>query len=117
MTNLPNHIAVIPDGNRRWAKAKGLQPWIGHEHGARALKQITKDIFAIGIKYFTFGPHPKTTLKRDPQEVAFYFKLVKMAFKDFEKDSYMHDNQIKVDFFRFLGSNVSRRYKRNFVSH
>ncbi|MEK7565194.1 MAG: polyprenyl diphosphate synthase [Patescibacteria group bacterium] len=102
MTNLPNHIAVIPDGNRRWAKAKGLQPWIGHEHGARALKQITKDIFAIGIKYFTFWASSEDNIKkRDPQEVAFYFKLVKMAFKDFEKDSYMHDNQIKVD---FLGS-------------
>ena len=51
MTNLPNHIAVIPDGNRRWAKAKGLLPWIGHEHGARALKQITKEIFLEDNSY------------------------------------------------------------------
>ena len=102
MTNLPTHIAVIPDGNRRWAKAKGLKPWIGHEHGARALKQITRDIFAHGIKYFTFWASSKDNIKkRDPLEVAFYFKLVKKAFSDFEKDSYTHDNEIKVD---FLGS-------------
>ena len=102
MTNLPNHIAVIPDGNRRWAKAKGLNPWVGHEHGANALKKITKDIFGAGIKYFTFWASSEDNIKkRDPQEVAFYFKLVKLAFNDFEKDSYAQKNQIKVD---FLGS-------------
>lgn len=101
-SNLPNHIAVIPDGNRRWAKAKGFEPWIGHEHGAYALKQITKDIFEIGIKYFTFWAMSEDNIKkRNPVEVAFLFKLVKKAFSDFEKDNYAHDNQIKVD---FLGS-------------
>lgn len=100
--NLPLHIAVIPDGNRRWARAKGLSPWIGHEHGAQTLKKITRDIFNSGIKYFTFWASSEDNIKkRDPREVAFYFKLVKMAFKDFEKDSYAYDNKIKVD---FLGS-------------
>ncbi|MDP3764585.1 MAG: polyprenyl diphosphate synthase [bacterium] len=100
--NLPNHIAVIPDGNRRWAKIKGLKPWLGHEAGAKTLKQITRDIFAVGIKHFTFWASSEDNIKkRDPQEVSFYFKLIKMAFKDFEKDSYAHSNQIKVD---FLGS-------------
>ncbi len=100
--NLPNHIAVIPDGNRRWAKARNLEPWIGHEHGAYALKQITKDIFEIGIKHFTFWAMSEDNIKkRNPLEVAFLFKLIKKAFSDFEKDSYTHDNQIKVD---FLGS-------------
>lgn len=99
---LPTHIAVIPDGNRRWARAKGLQPWLGHEAGARTLKQITKNIFASGVKYFTFWASSEDNIKkRDPREVVFYFRLVKKAFTDFEKDNYARDNQIKVD---FLGS-------------
>ena len=102
MTNLPNHIAVIPDGNRRWAKARGLQPWIGHEHGANALKKITKDIFGAGIKYFTFWASSEDNIKkRDPLEVAVLFKLVKKGFSDFKKDDYIHKNEIRVD---FLGS-------------
>jgi len=102
MTSLPTHIAVIPDGNRRWARAQGLLPWIGHQHGAQALKQITRDIFDQGIRYFTFWASSEDNIKkRDPLEVAFYFKLIKKAFSDFEKDDYTHTNEIKVD---FLGS-------------
>lgn len=102
MNNLPNHIAVIPDGNRRWAKARGLRPWLGHEKGAQVLKKVTQDIFNAGVKYFTFWASSEDNIKkRDPLEVAFYFKLVKKAFSDFEKDNYAHENQIKVD---FLGS-------------
>ena len=102
LTNLPNHIAIIPDGNRRWARARGLAPWLGHEEGAQTLKKITKDIFDSGIKYFTFWASSEDNIKkRPPREVAFYFKLVKTAFKDFEKDSYAHINEIRVD---FLGS-------------
>ncbi|MDP3799814.1 MAG: polyprenyl diphosphate synthase [bacterium] len=100
--NLPNHIAVIPDGNRRWAKARNLEPWIGHEHGAKTVKQIVKDSFGLGIKYFTFWAMSEDNIKkRNTLEVKFLFKLIGKIFEDFEKDSYTHDNQINVD---FLGS-------------
>ncbi|MBI2454413.1 MAG: di-trans,poly-cis-decaprenylcistransferase, partial [Parcubacteria group bacterium] len=100
--NLPTHIAVIPDGNRRWAKTRGLDPWIGHHHGAQTVKEIIKESFNAGIKYFTFWSMSEDNIKkRSPLEVAFLFKLIKKAFGDFEKDSYTHDNEIKVD---FLGS-------------
>ncbi len=102
MNNLPSHVAVIPDGNRRWAKARGLEPWLGHEHGAYTFKEIVKESFAQGIRYFTFWASSEDNIKkRNPLEVAFYFKLIKKAFQNFEKDSYAHDNKIKVD---FLGS-------------
>ena len=39
---LPQHIAIIPDGNRRWAKEKSLEPWKGHEAGAAKLEQFLK---------------------------------------------------------------------------
>ncbi len=101
-SNLPNHIAIIPDGNRRWAKAKGLEPWVGHEHGAEVVKQIVKDSFGLGIRYFTFWAMSEDNIKkRNALEVKFLFKLIGKIFEDFEKDSYTHDKQIKVD---FLGS-------------
>jgi undecaprenyl diphosphate synthase len=102
MNNIPTHIAIIPDGNRRWAKAKGLLPWLGHEQGAQTLKSTFKDIVEAKIKYFTFWASSEDNIKkRGPREVSFYFKLIKKSFIDFEKDSFAHDHKIKID---FLGS-------------
>ena len=48
--NLPNHIAIIMDGNRRWAKAKGLPVGLGHKEGAKTLEKIVRYANKIGIK-------------------------------------------------------------------
>jgi len=50
----PNHLVVIPDGNRRWAAKRKLSPWKGHEEGAKVFQTLSHDIFNQGIKYFTF---------------------------------------------------------------
>ncbi|MEK9174646.1 MAG: polyprenyl diphosphate synthase [Patescibacteria group bacterium] len=98
-SNLPTHLAVIPDGNRRWAKARGLEPWLGHKHGADTLKEIVKDSVKAGIKYFTFWAMSEDNIaKRHPLEVKFLFKLIKNIFEEYEKDSFPHQNQIKIDF-------------------
>ncbi|MEK7500561.1 MAG: polyprenyl diphosphate synthase [Patescibacteria group bacterium] len=97
--NLPQHIAIIPDGNRRWARARGLKPWLGHEYGAKTLKEIAKEAIANGVKYFTFWASSEDNIiKRDPREVAFYFNLIKKSFEDFEKDGWAFDRQVKIDF-------------------
>ena len=49
----PKHIAIILDGNRRWAKAKGLKPTEGHKAGAEAVKNIAKYAYDCGLKYLT----------------------------------------------------------------
>ena len=49
--NLPNHIAIIMDGNRRWAKSQGLATRDGHKAGADALENISQFCNEIGIKY------------------------------------------------------------------
>ena len=51
--NLPIHIAIIMDGNRRWAKERGLETKLGHKEGAENLKRIAKYANEIGIKYLT----------------------------------------------------------------
>ena len=51
--NMPEHIAIIMDGNRRWAKAKGLPIAMGHREGAKTLEKIVRYANKIGIKYLT----------------------------------------------------------------
>ena len=51
--NLPKHIAIIMDGNRRWAKAKGKPASFGHKEGAKTLEKIKKYANKIGIGYVT----------------------------------------------------------------
>ena len=50
-TNLPQHIAIIMDGNRRWAKQRKLDPRVGHKKGAEALDRMVHNCNDIGIKY------------------------------------------------------------------
>ena len=49
--NLPKHIAIIMDGNRRWARAKGLPVALGHKEGAKTLEKIVRHCNKIGIEY------------------------------------------------------------------
>ena len=51
--NIPGHIAIIMDGNRRWAKQKGLPIKIGHKNGAEALRKIVEYSKEIGVKFLT----------------------------------------------------------------
>ena len=53
MANNLKHIAIIMDGNRRWAKEKGLDPKLGHKEGAKVLEKITRYANKIGLEYLT----------------------------------------------------------------
>ena len=54
MEKIPNHVAIIPDGNRRWAKSHGLKPWEGHEAGAKNLEQLVRYALKKGINSISF---------------------------------------------------------------
>ena len=51
--SMPKHIAIIMDGNRRWAKARGKQAAFGHKEGAKTLEKVVRYANKIGIKYIT----------------------------------------------------------------
>jgi len=53
-SNIPYHVAIIPDGNRRWAKKKGLAPWEGHEEGAKRIEELSRQAVRLGVKCLTF---------------------------------------------------------------
>lgn len=73
---IPIHIALIPDGNRRWAKKKMLLPWVGHLWGARALQKILAEALSMGIYCVSFwgGSYDNLT-KRPEKEIDYLFKI------------------------------------------
>ncbi len=71
MTGVPRHVAVIPDGNRRWARARGLAPGDGHLAGIANVGAIASAAWDAGVETFTFWwGSPANLTKRSPDEVA-----------------------------------------------
>ena len=82
--NLPRHVFIIPDGNRRWAMSRHLAPWEGHIQGRERFHEISDTAFECGIPYFTFWAASEDNLtKRDPLEIHFLTELLR---KELEGD-------------------------------
>lgn len=72
-----NHLAMIPDGNRRWAKARLLLPWKGHVEGVKRFWELAEESAQAGIKYLTFWAGSYSNLaKRSKEEVDVLFELM-----------------------------------------
>ncbi|MEK7576175.1 MAG: polyprenyl diphosphate synthase [Patescibacteria group bacterium] len=70
--HLVGHVAIIPDGNRRWAKARGKMPWMGHAEGAKTFEKILKSAFEQNVYCLSFwGMSVDNIDKRPPREVKF----------------------------------------------
>lgn len=93
---LPKHIAIIMDGNRRWAKEKGIETRLGHKEGAETLKKIAKYANQIGIKYLTVYAFSTENWKRTKEEVGALMKLLEMYVADFLKDKELENIKINV---------------------
>ena len=83
--NLPKHIAIIMDGNRRWAKQRNLPIKLGHSQGAKALEKIVKYANKIGIEYVTVYAFSTENWKRSEEEVSNLMALLKSYLKEFSK--------------------------------
>lgn len=92
--NMPKHIAIIMDGNRRWAKKNNLTTPQGHKEGAENLKRISKFANKLGIKYLTVYAFSTENWKRSKEEVGAIMKLLKFYILDFFKS---YDENIKVN--------------------
>ena len=80
MNNLPSHIAIIMDGNGRWAKEKGLKRTAGHEQGAKVVRDITIHCSNIGIKYLSLYAFSTENWNRPKLEVEFLMNLLHRYF-------------------------------------
>ena len=83
--NLPKHIAIIMDGNRRWAKAKGLPVSLGHKEGAKTLEKIVRYANKIGIKHITVYAFSTENWKRTEEEVSALMSLIQNYLDDYSK--------------------------------
>ena len=92
--NVPNHIAIILDGNGRWAKAKGLPRGYGHVKGCANLEQVCYDIKDLGVKYLTVYAFSTENWKRSREEVDGLMKLFRSYLKKCIKISW--DNKMKI---------------------
>jgi undecaprenyl diphosphate synthase len=81
-TRIPAHIAIIMDGNGRWAKQRGLSVHHGHQAGREAVKRILRACLQLGIKYLTVYAFSTENWRRPPSEVSFLMKLLEQAIED-----------------------------------
>src|SRR3989338_2276516 len=72
---VPVHVAIIPDGNRRWAKERGLPTLEGHRRGAEVVKQLSKKAKALGVKIITFWVFSTENWKRTVEETGYLMNL------------------------------------------
>lgn len=93
---LPNHIAIIMDGNRRWAKERRLETRLGHKEGAETLKKIAKYANKVGIKYLTVYAFSTENWKRTEEEIGALMGLLKMYVSDFLNDKELENIKINV---------------------
>ena len=94
--NMPEHIAIIMDGNRRWAKAKGLPVALGHKEGAKTLEKIVRHANKIGLKYITVYAFSTENWKRAEDEVSALMLLLQGYIDKYSKIA--DSENIKVQF-------------------
>jgi len=93
--NLPEHIAIIMDGNGRWAKAKNRPRLFGHNAGMKTLKKIVRASSDAGIKIITMYAFSTENWKRSPEEVD---GLMNIAVEYFHKEvGELHQNNVKIN--------------------
>ena len=96
--NMPKHIAIIMDGNRRWAKAKGIPVALGHKQGAETLENITRYANKIGLEYLTVYAFSTENWKRAEEEVSALMTLFQTYINRYSKIADSENIRIK-----FLG--------------
>ena len=96
MSEVPSHVGFIMDGNRRWAKARGLPTLMGHKKGQEALREILHEIYARGVRYVSVYAFSTENWSRESSEVGY---LMKQVVKGLEKyvDEF-HQAGVKVVF-------------------
>ena len=96
MNDMPKHIAIIMDGNRRWAKQNNLNYKIGHKKGAETLEKIAKYANKIGLKALTVYAFSTENWKRSEEEVGALMLLLRSYLDRFSKDCDVENIRINI---------------------
>ena len=92
----PEHIAIILDGNRRWALERELNPWIGHQKGAEKIEKLLEWCFALDVKSVTLYAFSTENFKRSKNEVGEIMRLIEEKLQGLLTDKRIHENHVKV---------------------
>jgi len=93
---IPNHIGVILDGNRRWARARDMVPWEGHWAGADTVEKFLDWCLELGINTITLYSFSTENFKREKEEVEELFKLFDETLEKVLKSDRIHENKVRI---------------------
>ena len=94
--NIPQHVAIILDGNGRWAKAKGMPRNYGHAQGSKNVERICEEAWRMGIKYLTVYAFSTENWNRPDDEVNALMKLLRNYMKTCLKTAAKNDMKVRV---------------------
>ena len=94
--NIPTHVAIIMDGNRRWARKRNNHYRLGHKEGAKTLEKIVRYAKKVGIKYITVYAFSTENWKRTSEEVSALMLLLKTYLDDYGKRADTENIKVKV---------------------
>lgn len=94
--NVPKHVAIILDGNGRWAKSKGMPRNYGHTQGARNVEKICEAAYNMGIEYLTVYAFSTENWSRPKEEVDALMKLLRSYLKNCLRDAAKNNMRVRV---------------------
>ena len=94
---IPTHIAIIMDGNGRWARQRGLPRYAGHGYGAETFRRIANHCRELGVRYLTVYAFSTENWKRSQEEIATIMKLLGSYLREALRD--MEENKVRFVFF------------------
>ncbi len=94
LEKIPRHVALIMDGNGRWAQERGLSRIEGHREGAQSVRAVLRAAAKAGVEFITVYAFSTENWKRPPQEVEGLMKLLVSSLEAYEQE--LHDNQIRL---------------------
>jgi len=83
---IPQHVVIIPDGNRRWAKLHGLTPLEGHKRGLETALKVVRGSRNLGVKILTLWGFSTENWRREPREIKYLMKLYTLFFRKHLKE-------------------------------
>lgn len=95
MDNIPEHIAIIMDGNGRWAKKRKLPRTMGHKAGVETIRRVLKEADKLGVRYMTLYAFSTENWKRPKDEVSALMKLLVQYLRQEIKE--LHKNGVKIN--------------------
>lgn len=95
-TKIPQHIAIILDGNGRWAKKRHMPRNMGHAQGSKAVERVCEDAYKMGVKYLTVYAFSTENWSRPQEEVDALMNLLRSYMKDCVKISQKNNMRVRI---------------------